>query len=182
MENSLPRIQNFTKFARLLTFDTHIDTLEYLLGANYLHIPADIVRKLGGIKAPRLICTVNGKLSFQCGLMALSQGNAYITINKARMKKLNLKAGDEVTVKLEKDDSEYGLPMSEELETVLNQDREGFRRFKLLTPGVQRYIIQYVNTVKNPQLRIDRSLMLIYNLKQTMEGKETFRAILGKGD
>jgi hypothetical protein len=167
----------------LLNFDTHIDTLEYLLGVNYLHVPASVVKKLGGInKAPRLLCTVNGKLTFQCGLMALSQGNAYISINKARMKKLNLKTGDEVTVKLEKDDSEYGLPMSEELETVLNQDQEGFRRFKLLTPGVQRYIIQYVNTVKNPQLRIDRSLMLIYNLKQTTEGKETFRAIIGKGD
>jgi hypothetical protein len=141
-----------------------------------------VVKKLGGKDAPRLLCTVNGKLTFQCGLMALGNGNSYITINQARMKKLKLKTGDSATVKLEKDDSEYGLPMSEEMETVLMQDEEGFRRFKALTPGMRRYMIQYVNTVKNPQLKIDRSVMMIHNLKQTTEGKETFRAILGKGE
>jgi hypothetical protein len=166
----------------LVEFETYIATLEYLLGVNYLHIPSSVIRKLGGTLNIRLLCTVNNKLTFQCGLVALGQGDAYITINLARMKKLKLKTGDTVTVKLEKDESEYGLPMSEELEAVLHQDEEGFRRFKALTPGMKRYVIQYVNTVKNPQLRIDRSLLLIQNLKLTTEGKETFRAMLGKGD
>jgi hypothetical protein len=166
----------------LITFDTHIDTLDYLLGVNYLFIPAHIVKKLGGLKAPRLICTVNDKLSFQCGLMSLSEGNAYITINKARMKKLKLKTGDQASVKLEKDESEYGMPMPEELEAVLMQDEEGFRRFKLLTPAMQRYVLFYVGQVKRSQSRIDRSVLLIHNLKQTTEGKETFRAMLGKDD
>jgi hypothetical protein len=164
----------------LIEFKTHIGSLEQLLNVNYLLIPAAVVKKLGGMKAPRQLCTVNGQLTFQCGLMALGEGNAYITINQARMKKLKLKTGDSVTVKLEEDKSEYGMPMSEEMETVLAQDDEGLRRFRLLPPSVQRYMIHYVNTVKNPQLRIDRSLMMVNNLKQTTEGKETFRAILGK--
>jgi len=168
-------------FAYLMTFETHIDALDYLLGVNYLFVPSSVVEKLGGKLSVRLFCTVNDKLTFQCGLVALGNGNAYITINLARMKKLKLKTGDTVSVKLEKDDSEYGVTMSEELETVLMQDEEGFRRFQQLTPGMKRYIIQYANAVKNPQLKIDRSLMMIHNLRQITEGKETFRAILGKG-
>jgi uncharacterized protein YdeI (YjbR/CyaY-like superfamily) len=130
--------------------------------------------------AVRLLCTVNNSVTFQCGLVALGNGDAYITLNLARMKKLKVKTGDSVDVKLEKDDSEYGMPMSEELNAVLTEDTEGFRRFKLLPKAIQRYIIFYVNSVKKPQSRIDRSVFLIHNLKQTSEGKETFRAILGK--
>lgn len=163
----------------MVEFETHIDTLDYLLGVSYLFIPERIVKTLGGIQSGRLICTVNGSLSFQCGLVALSQGNAYITINKARMKKLKVKVGDSVRVKLEKDESEYGMDMPEELEALLQQDEEGMRRFKLLAPGKRRYIIQYVGSVKSPRLRLDRAIMLIGNLKQTTEGKENFRAILG---
>lgn len=163
----------------MLEFETHIDTLEYLLGVSYLFIPERVVKALGGIQSGRLICTVNGSPGFQCGLVALSQGNAYITINKARMKKLKLKVGDSVQVKLEKDESEYGMEIAEELETLLQQDEEGMRRFRLLSPGKRRYIIQHVGAVKSPQLRLDRAITLIGNLKQTTEGKENFRMILG---
>lgn len=163
----------------MLEFETHIDTLEYLLGVSYLFIPERVVKALGGIQSGRLICTVNGSPGFQCGLVALSQGNAYITINKARMKKLKLKVGDSVQVKLEKDESEYGMEIAEELETLLQQDKEGMRRFRLLSPGKRRYIIQHVGAVKSPQLRLDRAITLIGNLKQTTEGKENFRMILG---
>lgn len=170
---------NFSNFGHLVEFETHIDTLEYLLGVSYLFIPARVVKTLGGMQSGRLVCTVNGTLSFQCGLVALSKGDAYITINKARMKKLKLKVGDSVHVGLEKDESEYGMDMAEELETLLQQDEEGMRRFKLLSPGKRRYIIQYVGAVKSPQLRLDRAITLIGNLKLTTEGKENFRAILG---
>ena len=92
---------------------------------------------------------------------------------------MGLKFKDTVTISLKKDESEYGMPLSEELKELLEQDDEGMRRFKMLTPGKQRYIIHYVNTVKNSQLRIDRAIMLISNLKKTKEGKESFRAMLG---
>jgi uncharacterized protein YdeI (YjbR/CyaY-like superfamily) len=96
------------------------------------------------------------------------------------MKKLNLQTGDHVKVQLEKDESAFGLDMCEELETLLQQDTEGMDRFKALSPGMQRYIIFYVSQVKNPQLRLERSILLIGNLKQMPQGKETFKAILGK--
>lgn len=164
----------------MISFESHIGKLDYLLGVNYIFIPASILNECGGIKSGRWICHLQEQINFQCGFVSLADGNAYITVNKARMKKLNLQTGDHVKVKLEKDESEYGLDMCEELSTLLQQDEEGLARFNKLSPGMQRYIIFYVSQVKNPHLRLDRSILLIGNLKQIPEGKETFRGMLGK--
>jgi uncharacterized protein YdeI (YjbR/CyaY-like superfamily) len=113
--------------------------------------------------------------------MSLSNGDAYITINKTRMKQLKLQTGDQVHVLFKKDESEYGLDMCEELQELLQQDIEGKARFDALSPGMQRYIIYYVGQVKSPALRLNRAILLIGNLKELPPGKETFKAILGKG-
>jgi hypothetical protein len=136
--SSIPSIQ----------FNTNIFKLEYLVGMHYLLIPKKIVEQLGGKLSNRLICTINETLMFQCGLVALGDGDAYISLNAKRLKQLGLKAGSCASVALKKDNSKYGMPMPEELNELLNQDKEGEQRFNLLSPGKQRYIIQYVNTVK----------------------------------
>lgn len=159
-------------------FKTYIDQLDYLLNVHYLEVPKEIVDDLGGLNN-RLICTINEKLSFQCGLVALGEGKGYISINNSRMKKLKLKKGDEIDVQLVKDKSKYGVPVPEEFEELMLQDDEGRRRFEMLPPGKKRYIINYVGSVKSSNLRIERAIMLIENLKKTKEGKETFREILG---
>jgi hypothetical protein len=162
-----------------ITYKTKIYKLEHLVGMHYLEIPPDIIDKLGGTFKMRLLCTVNNKLTFQGGIMALGNESGYISINQTRLKKLGLKFKDEVTVSLKRDESEYGMDIPEELRELLEQDEEGMRRFKLLPPGKQRYIIHYVSTVKNSQKRIDRAILLITNLKKLKEGKESFRQMLG---
>ena len=162
-----------------IIYKSKIYKLEHLVGMHYFEVPVDVIEKLGGKFKMRLLCTINDKLTFQGGVVALGNGNGYISINTTRLKKLGLKFKDEITVSLKKDVSEYGMAMSEELKELLEQDKEGLRRFKILAPGKQRYIIHYVNTVKNSQKRIDRAIMLITNLKKTKEGKESFREMLG---
>ncbi len=162
-----------------LSYKTKINKLEHLVGMHYLKVPAKIIEQLGGKFKMRLLCTVNNKLTFQGGLVALGKGNGYISINASRLKKLGLKFKDDVIVSLKKDESEFGMEVSEELKELLEQDEEGLRRFNMLTPGKQRYIIHYVNTVKSSQLRINRAIMLITNLKKSKEGKESFREMLG---
>jgi hypothetical protein len=163
----------------LLTFKTHIDKLSYLK-TFYLEVPADIVNAIGGIGKQRLICEVNSQVKFQCGLMALSEGKAYISINSKRMKELGVEQGDDVTVILTADESEYGVDVPEELQELFKQDPEGKERFDKLKPGMQRYILNYVNTVKSLNLRAERAFLLISNLKKQAPGKESFKAILGK--
>ena len=172
-----PSIQ--TLHALPVQFTTHVSKLDHLT-MYYLEVPAEIVQQLGGFKCGRLLCTVNHNLTFQCGLMALGAGCAYISISTKRMKELHVKQGDKVTVALEKDDSKCGTPMPEELEELLKQDEEGKNRFDLIKPGIQRYVLQYVAAVKSSQLRIERAILLIENLKSLTPGKETFREMLGK--
>lgn len=162
-----------------ITFKTRIGKLDYL-NTRYLEIPKKIITKLGGTLSVRLKCIVNNTVEFQCGLMALGEGKAYISINATRMKKLNVGEGDTVSVSLVKDNSEYGMDLPVEMSEIFKQDAEAKRRFDLLTPGKQRYVIFYVAGVKNPQLRIDRAMLLLGNLKKLPEGKEEFRAMLGK--
>lgn len=148
------------------------------MGMHIIEVPANIVKKAGGAGKSRFICTVNKKVSYPCGLMALRSGLAYISINKSRMSELKLKMGDVVEVELVPDESEFGMPVPEELQELLEQDHEGDDRFRALTPGKQRNIIHYVSGVKSSQLRIDRALKLIGNLKQLPRGKENMRELL----
>lgn len=160
-----------------IAFKTHIDILKYLK-TSYLEIPEDVVKKIGGIGKQRLICEVNKSIKFQCGLMALPEGKAYISINAKRMKELNVGLGDTVQVVLTKDDSEYGVEVAEEITEIFNQDLEAKQRFDKLKPGMQRYILNYVTTVKSPQLRLERAFLVLTNLKQVPEGKEQFRDLI----
>lgn len=141
-------------------------------------IPKEMVVEVGGL-GTRLLCSVNGFERFHCGLVAFGDGRAYITVNKKRLKKYGVEIGDEISMQLEHDHSKYGVEMPEELEALLEQDIEGASYFEALSDGKKRYIIQYVGAVKSSQLKIDRAIMLIENLK-TMPGKFDFRYLLGK--
>lgn len=165
--------------AHPIQFTTTIGRLNYLMNTHYLEVPAEVIQAFGTLKI-RLWCTVNGTVKWQCGLMALGQGRAYITVSTVRLKKLNAREGSQVHVALEPDHSEYGAEMPEELAELLRQDEEGRCRFEVLTAGMKRYIIQYVGAVKSSQLRIDRAILLIENLKRQPKGaKVHFRALLG---
>lgn len=163
-----------------LEIKTKIGLLKHLPGMRYIEIPKKVIKEFGGKLPIRLICTVNGKVKFQGGIVSLGNGLGYITITQKRLKDLRVKEGDFVKVTLERDSSRYGMEMPEELKEVLKQDPEGKKRFEKLTPGKQRYIIQYVKTVKNPDLRLERAMLLIGNLKKLPLGKEEFRKMLGK--
>ena len=162
-----------------IQYVTPIRRLEHLVGMHYLEVPREIVQQLGGKYNVRLLCTVNNTITFQGGLVALGQGNAYISLNNKRLKQLTLRHGDLVQVTLEEDNSQYGMEVPEELAELLRQDDAGRQRFSQLTPGRQRYIIHYVSSVKSPQLRVDRAILLIENLKRMPAGKESFREMLG---
>lgn len=120
-------------------------------------------------KSRRVVCTLNGKESFQCALM-LSQGDFYILVNKRIRTALGAVEGDILKVTLEPDTSKYGLPMPEEFKEVLNQDTEGNELFHALTPGKQRSLIYTVSSAKDVDIRIHRALIVMEHLKKN-DGK-----------
>lgn len=163
-----------------MEFETHIGKLDYLLGVNYIFVPNRYVKAMGGLKCGRLVCTLNGKEKFQCGFMSLGNGDAYITLNKARMKKLKLQIGDQVQVFLEPDQSEYGMDMCEELQEIFRQDPDVKELFDQLKPGMQRALIYQISSAKSSEKRLERALKITERIREIPTEKITFRLLLGK--
>lgn len=155
------------------------------LKLHYLEVEESDLRELAGeesksIYNQRVEVTVNGAVSWKGGTVSLGNGNAYITISAARMKKLGVVIGDQVQVNLRKDHSEFGLDVPIEFEEVLRQDAEANARFQQLSKGFQRYIIYMVLQYKTVDKRIDKSLFYLENLKKAPIEGLNMRHILGK--
>lgn len=136
----------------------------------YLHIivPKHIVKELKFEgKAKRILFAINGAESFPAAFMPKGNGDFFININKKLIKKHNLKEGSKVKVVVEKDTSKYGMPIPEEFEIALAQDREAAAFFDSLTPGRQRNLIHLVYKVKSTDVRIRKSLVILHHLKYT---------------
>lgn len=168
----------------MITFETDIKALDYL---NYwfVEITPDILAQLPGRKEKgdfnqRLIITLDKRVSWQAGILALGNGSGLITVQKNRLKQIGKTLGDHVTVELEKDYSEFGVPVAEELKEYWLQVPESKLRFDALTPGMKRYILNHVSTAKSTEKRAERAHLLLSNLLLAPQGKETFRFLLGK--
>ncbi len=168
----------------IVTYRTTVLSLHYL---NYIvvEVPPVILEQLPGKFEKgnfnqRLIITLDNKISWQCGILAMGEGSGCVSVNAQRLKKIGKTVGDEVDVSFEKDESEYGVEVAEEITVLWEQDPEAFRRFSNLNPGMQRYILNHVSTAKTHEKRLERTVLLFRNLLRLREGQETFRAILGK--
>lgn len=116
-------------------------------------------------KFRRVLCSMNGAKKFHCALLPWGD-KFYIIVNKKRRDDQGLIAGDMVDVVLEKDESQYGLPMPEEVREVLKQDPEGDRLFHGLSPGKQRSMIYWLSRTKDVDRRIHETLIFVEHLKK----------------
>ena len=123
----------------------------------------------------RVLCTINGVETFPCALMPYD-GEFTIVVNKERRKKLNILAGDKITVEIAPDESEHGMPMPEELQEVLNQDPDGQTAFLAMTPGKRRSMMYYIGTIKDIDKRIHTALIYIEHIKKN-NGKVVYEQL-----
>jgi hypothetical protein len=124
----------------------------------------------------RVVCNLNEKIEYQCALLPRGDGTFLITVNKKTQTKMGLKIGSKVSVSLRKDESEYGLPMPEELAELLAQDEEGSRLLHALTPGKLRTLLYIVGQPKNSDTRLQRALVVVEHLKK-QRGKIDYKQL-----
>src|SRR5574338_1402099 len=139
-------------------------------GWHYISVEAKYAEKFekkGGTR--RVICTLNGVETFPCALMPY-QGTYFVMLNKERRTRLGLGPGSRVTVEIVADESEYGMPMPEELQEVLDQDPDGELHFKRLRDGAKRSMMYYIGKLKDVDRRIHAALIFIEHLKRN-EGR-----------
>ena len=128
-------------------------------------IPKDIGDHFIEGEDRRVICTINNFSPIYSALMP--KGEVYsIYVKKEFMKKHGLEEGDEVNVTLEKDTSEYGIPVPDSFQELLHQDTEGSMYFHELTKGKQRTLIHIVGKVKNVDSQLAKGLAIMHHLKE----------------
>jgi hypothetical protein len=136
-----------------------------LLYEHHIPIPVDVyAAMLKQAPDKRVKCSFDNGFVRYAAMLPSKNSYHYILLNKDIMKKMKWNIGDIVEVQLEKTDLKYGIPICEELEAVLNSDPEGSDFFHALTIGAQHSLIHIINKFKNPQLRLDRSIILLRHL------------------
>lgn len=158
-----------------MQFSAKLDQFYNDLWGFHFVVPKEIALSFIQEDDRRVIATFNDEIKNHCALMP-KKGEYFILINKQTREKLKITVGDSVLISLEKDTSEYGMPMPEEMLMVLSQDEDSFRIFEGLTPGKKRTLIFLVSSVKNIDSRIRKSLAIAEHLK-LCNGKIDFKQL-----
>jgi len=162
-------------FNEMEIFKTRLDLFDSNVYGYHFPVPGEIVTKFVEGNDRRVICTVNDSVKFHCALMPHGK-ISYILANKLLRNKLQINYGDEVTIALKKDRSDYGFPMPESFQELLDQDQEGSQIFHSLTKGKQRSLIYLVLKVKNIDSQINKGLAILHHLRDT-KGKLDYKSL-----
>lgn len=141
-------------------------------GYFFLTIDAEIVIQFENKRQTRLICKLDSKLSFQCGLNHLGNGNFFIILSTKNLEIIGKKLGDRIKFEITIDPNPLGVDMPEVLETILEQDYKLKEKFIKLSLGKQRNVIHQMNKIKNIDLQIKKTIELITNADKPRHKRE----------
>ncbi len=151
----------------MIEFTTKLDKFESNLWAYHMKVPGHVVSHFQPLKDRRFICIFNDDIKIHCAFMPDGEGGYFINLNKEIRKKLSLWQGDEISVKIEKDTSKYGMEMPEEFGELLKQEPVTDKHFHALTPGKQRNLIFMVAKPKQSATRLKKALAISEYLKMS---------------
>ncbi|WP_460542863.1 YdeI/OmpD-associated family protein [Echinicola sediminis] len=156
------------------SFKAILENFDTKLWQYHFPIPDNIAEGLIEKENRRVVCHIEN-IRFQAALMK-SKAYWFILINQKIRDQLGLTEGDTATLHLEKDHSEFGHKMPEELQVLLDQDDEGNELFRALTMGKQRSLVYIVTQVKNTNRRLNKALAIVDHLKE-VQGKLDFKML-----
>ncbi|PRX56278.1 YdeI/OmpD-associated family protein [Flagellimonas meridianipacifica] len=130
-------------------------------GYYYLRLNANIINQFSRKRATRMICTIDEKVSYRCGLNHLGDGNFFIIVAGKYLDALEKELGDQVHYQIEEDPDQLGVDMPEVLAVFLEQEPESRAIFNKLTDGKKRSIIYQIIKIKDidAQIRLIRDFL-----------------------
>ena len=145
----------------MLTFEftQRIDKLEPRKGGYcFLYLSADTINQFEKKRDVRLVCQIDNKVSYSCGLNHTGDANFFIILSKKNLKALGKEEGDEVTFKIYEDPLPLGVEVPEVLQVLLDQDPDLNTIYEAATDGAKRSLIYYIKQVKNVDTQVKRVL------------------------
>lgn len=157
-------------------FKAIISKFDDSIWAFHLKVPEDIYQSFADQKIKRVLMQINDSEKLHAGFMPEGNGKYFLMLSKDVMKKLQLAINQTVEVKIEKDTTKYGMPISEEMKELLELDPDGETYFHKLTPGKIRSLLHFVNKFKSSDKRIEKSVIILEHLKAN-EGKLDWKSL-----
>ena len=159
-----------------MKINTTLENFESNLWGYHLPIDESVASQYITKDDKRVICKINDTITLHCAIMQNKTGH-FILMNRQNIAKLQIKTGDSVSIEIEKDKSEYGMPMPESFRYLLADDEAGSSYFHSLTPGKQRSLIYIVSQVKNIDSQLNKGLAILDHLK-TSNGQLNFKQLM----
>ncbi|MEM9325823.1 MAG: YdeI/OmpD-associated family protein [Bacteroidota bacterium] len=130
-------------------------------GYFYLKIAAAVVNGFPNQRKTRFLCTLDGRLTYRCGLNHLGDGNFFIIVSGKNLKALGKSLGDKVSFELQEDPDPLGVKIPEVLEVLLSQDDQLRSKFEKLSMGNKRHVIHTIIKIKDIDLQIAKAVATI---------------------
>ncbi|TXE13565.1 YdeI/OmpD-associated family protein [Algoriphagus aquimarinus] len=148
----------------MIAFQGKLAAFEFNHWQYHIPISDEISSQMMDDKHRRVLIWIKGEGPFHMALMK-AKDYWYVLVNHELRTRFNLDEKNPFTIKIDRDHSEYGHEMPEELQVLMDQDEEGANYFKSLTPGKQRMMVYTVTKVKSPESRMKKALAIIHHLK-----------------
>ncbi|MBC8034285.1 MAG: YdeI/OmpD-associated family protein [Chitinophagaceae bacterium] len=130
-------------------------------GYFYLQVNAAVVDGFANKRRTRFLCTLDKKLTFQCGLNSLGDGNFFIIISTKNLLAIKKSLGAKVQFRLEEDPNPLGVEIPPVLEALLEQDEAIKEKFEKLTAGKKRNVIHTITKIKDVDKQVQRAITII---------------------
>lgn len=148
---------------KVYNFETRLKTTHGVITHTIIIVPDDIIDSLPVKGRVRTEGTIN-KTPFALAIQHRKDGSRFFMVGAQLRRAAKLRSGDPVKVSFWLVDSEK-VDVPEELAAVLDQDEKAMKVWATFTPGVQRGLCHYVNSVKNVDSRVKRALEIAEKAK-----------------
>ena len=146
-----------------------IGQLEKIKGGYlYLMIKADIINQFERKRHTRLVCHLDEKISYQCGLNHLGDGNFFIIIAGKCLEQLGKKLGSLVYFRIEEDPNPLGVDVPEVLTVLLAQDESLSEIYDKITDGKKRALIFSIIKIKDIDKQVQGITAFLAKQKQQL--------------
>lgn len=130
-------------------------------GYYYFVVDADVVNQFPNQRSTRLVCTIDQKVSYSCGLNHLGDGNFFVIVATRHVKAIGKNPGDPVVVEICEDPNPLGVEIPEVLQVLLDQDEAAKQTFAGLTDGRKRSLIYAIKNVKDIDKQVQKILAFL---------------------
>lgn len=150
-----------------VSFEAVLEKRDKIGGGHFVQVPKYVSDFFGVKGRTRVLGTMNG-VEIDRALIPDGSGGHEIIIGTDVRKKTKVKEGMKIAFEIYRNPEPDSVEIPEELQVALDLEPEALEKFEKFTPGMKRNMAYWVNSGKQTETRIKRSLEI---LRRIMTGE-----------